>query len=79
MKFKYNNTPVRVKGLSVYCKDLLLKDFLTMDLKFTYSSVEDQHINPLNVFISLLQGAGGITDVEYEKGDNEDEENFIIH
>ena len=79
MKFKYNNIPVRVKGLRVYCKDLMLKELLSMNLKMAYSINEDQHINPLNVFIVKLQEDGGITDVEYEKGDDDDEENFIIH
>ena len=78
MKFKYNNIPVRIKGLKVYCKDPLVKWLISTGLQTTYSFVDDQQINPLNIFIARLQEAGDITDVEYEKGDDDDE-NFIIH
>ena len=79
MKFKYNKIPVRIKNPKVYCKDPFIKYILTARLKMTDLFVEDQHINPLNVFIHELQQTGGITDVEYEKGDDDDWENGIIH
>jgi len=91
MRFKYCNIPVTVKNLKVYCKDPALKEYLTMSLQVTImTTIDDQHINPLYVFIMGLQeetpvfdgrfdGPGGITNLVFEKGDIDDEENGIIH